>query len=213
MQSYLIGLWFSLRTHASQIWRNPQQLLDHQLDLPTHQRVSFHPKPLVSATSTTNVVPTQPPLLRRPTAHDQPNASAPTSATSTARSTGPNSSPTLPRRVSYAVSQQPSFLPVMESVDQAVKNDLQHLHLPAPMTTDDFTRAVAVATVSALRHQQAHGQASGKLRASMGEPDGGEHGGHDAPSWSRFVSASVLLSCTALYALIAGKKHSFLRLE
>src|SRR5882757_7499091 len=26
-QSYLVGLWFSLRTHASQIWQNPQQLL------------------------------------------------------------------------------------------------------------------------------------------------------------------------------------------
>jgi Ca2+:H+ antiporter len=32
---------------------------------------------------------------------------------------------------------------------------------------------------------------------------GGEHGGHDAPSWSRTTSASVLLFCTALYAVIA----------
>ena len=28
--------------------------------------------------------------------------------------------------------------------------------------------------------------------------------GHDAPSWSRTTSASVLLACTALYAAIAG---------
>ena len=70
------------------------------------------------------------------------------------------------------------------------------------MTTDDFTRAVAVATVSALRHQQTHAHSPARVRTS------GEHeapGGHDAPSWSRTTSASVLLACTFLYALIAGK--------
>lgn len=89
----------------------------------------------------------------------------------------------------------------MESVNHAVKNtDLQNLHLPGPMTTDDFTRAVAVATVSALRHQETQAHAQGKLRAAEAE----SHGGHDAPSWSRTTSASVLLGCTALYAVIAG---------
>lgn len=116
--------------------------------------------------------------------------------------TQPNASPLLNRRVSYA--QQPAFLPVLESVDHAVQNtDLGHLGLPGPMTTDEFTRAVAVATVSALRHQQTHAQ--GKVRISAGETDAsGGHGGHDAPSWSRTFSASVLLTCTALYAVIAG---------
>lgn len=79
------------------------------------------------------------------------------------------------------------------------------------MTTDDFTRAVAVATVSALRHQQsqAHSYSPGRLRGSAAD-DGG-HGGHDAPSWSRSTSASVLLACTALYALIAGMIDSCLK--
>ena len=89
----------------------------------------------------------------------------------------------------------------MESVDHVVKHtDLGNIKMHEPMTTDDFTRAVAVATVSALRHQQTHGQA-GRLRNSA-EQEG--HGGHDAPSWSRTTSASVLLACTALYAVIAG---------
>lgn len=68
------------------------------------------------------------------------------------------------------------------------------------MTTDDFTRAVAVATVSALRHQQAHAHS----KARSGEEGGGGEQGHDGPSWSRTTSASVLLGCTALYAVIAG---------
>ncbi|KAF5338954.1 hypothetical protein D9611_008688 [Ephemerocybe angulata] len=197
--SYLIGLWFSLRTHASQIWQNPQPLM--QAELPTHQRISLHPKPVPSATSaTSHLHPSQPTLLRK-----SGNAEQPHGASTTRSPGGPNMSPTFPRRVSYAVSQQPSFLPVMESVDHAVKNsDLQNLQLPSPMTTDDFTRAVAVATVSALRHQQTHGQAGGKLRSALAEHEGGgEHGGHDAPSWSRTTSASILLACTALYALIA----------
>ena len=113
------------------------------------------------------------------------------------------------RKLSYASQQQQTSLrPVLESVDHAVKNvNLQNLQLPESMTTDDFTRAVAVATVSALRHQQqAHPSHSpGRVR-SAAEPEGagGGHGGHDAPSWSRTTSASVLLACTALYAVIAG---------
>lgn len=70
---------------------------------------------------------------------------------------------------------------------------------PTQFSADDFTRAVAVATVSALRHQQ------GQRRAGAGaEQEEAGHGGHDAPSWSRGLSASVLLGCTALYAIIAG---------
>lgn len=110
----------------------------------------------------------------------------------------PTASPSFQRKVSYA---QPNFLPVLESVDHAVKTtDLRNMQLSQPLTTDDFTRAVAVATVSALRHQQAHGQGAGKTRVAEHEAAGG----HDAPSWSRTTSASVLLACTFLYAIIAG---------
>jgi Ca2+:H+ antiporter len=125
---------------------------------------------------------------------------------------GPPASPTMTRRVSYATAPAPSqtgYTPLIESVDHAVKNaGLQPMQLPESMTTDDFTRAVAVATVSALRHQQTQPHSPVRARASGvtvgGELEGG-HGGHDAPSWSRTTSASVLLACTALYAAIAGK--------
>lgn len=80
------------------------------------------------------------------------------------------------------------------------------MQLPENMMTDDFTRAVAVATVSALRHQQNHAQSALRIRASSltgeAETDAG-HGGHEGPSWSRTTSAAVLLGCTALYAIIA----------
>lgn len=119
----------------------------------------------------------------------------------------PGATPVGARKISYVepLSQSQTFAPILESVDHAIKDtSFQRMHLPDNLTTDDFTRAVAVATVSALRHQQ--GVSPGRMRTSaVTEAEEGGHGGHDAPSWSRTVSASVLLGCTALYALIAGE--------
>lgn len=99
----------------------------------------------------------------------------------------------------------------MESVDHVIHDTgLRPVQLPENMTSDDFTRAVAVATVSALRHQQVYAHPGrprhvGMTDAAEVEETAGGHGGHDAPSWSRATSASVLLACTALYAIIAGE--------
>ncbi|KAJ8474154.1 hypothetical protein ONZ45_g16052 [Pleurotus djamor] len=211
--SYLIGLWFSLRTHATQIWQNPQPLM-HAMDLPTHNRLSIYQKllpghgdarpPLLNHKSSTgtNLGSEVPSRSQTPVPREYAQAS-----TSTVRS--PGHSP-VARRVSYAppppvitTSQQFGLNPVLETVGQTVKDTgLAPTHLPENMTTEDFTRAVAVATVSALRHQQT-AQSPARLRSSMEEGAGDAHGGHDAPSWSRTTSASVLLACTALYAIIA----------
>ncbi|KAF9267571.1 hypothetical protein L218DRAFT_855427 [Marasmius fiardii PR-910] len=204
--SYLVGLWFSLRTHASQIWQNPQHLLN-SAELPLHNRMSIYQKYIPTSVQNAGQR-----LTRKASniagnegqqfAPQTPSATRETSQAGSSRPvSGRSSSPNLPRRVSYApTSQAPGYTPLLESVDHAVKNTgLQSLQLPESMTTDDFTRAVAVATVSALRHQQTHNQG---VRRHLEEADGG-HGGHDAPSWSRFTSASVLLACTALYAVIA----------
>ncbi|QRV77340.1 Sodium/calcium exchanger protein [Ceratobasidium sp. AG-Ba] len=206
--SYLIGLWFSLRTHATSIWQNPQQLMQ-----PTEQMVTSGSLRISGAGKGT-LLPTHQKTLNR-------KASAATLTgilSGSGGNTGPSGSPTNTRRISYAPPpalqfqtgqtlappqqgpqhpQTGTMTPVFESVQQAVKNN-QSLQ-PTNFSTDDFTRAVAVATVSALRHQQ------GQRRAVISEHDGadGGHGGHDAPSWSRGLSASVLLACTALYAIIA----------
>lgn len=101
-------------------------------------------------------------------------------------------------------------------------NDLSHLQLPNNIdsegfTTEEFTRAVAVATVNALKsHENAMAREWKQARALQPLPEGAAqavttaeqsegHGGHEGPSWSRAVSAGVLLGCTILYAAIAGK--------
>ncbi|KAI0826892.1 hypothetical protein BC628DRAFT_1319645 [Trametes gibbosa] len=218
--SYLIGLWFSLRTHASQIWQNPQQLL-HPLELnaphggqsrvsiyhrliPGQSKHSLRHKPSIITTHTESGAPSRsetpvPRVVEHvPEAPPTPSALQPSVPS-------PLAQPSMQRRISYAnppVINTQGFSPIMESVDHAIKDTgIQPLHLPGSMSTDEFTRAVAVATVSALRHQQARSPA--RARALGQEMDDGGHGGHDAPSWSRTTSASVLLACTAMYAVIA----------
>jgi Ca2+:H+ antiporter len=139
----------------------------------------------------------------------------------------PPPSPTLVRKVGSLPS---GYTPLVEHVNQATRAAVDPMVLPPPtltmdapapgggqtrlnMTTDDFTRAVAVAAVSALREGaaadgarlRASGATSGVFDGGHHAAGGGGHGGHDAPSWSRSTSASVLLSCTLLYAIIAGK--------
>ncbi|KAJ7644329.1 hypothetical protein FB45DRAFT_1115394 [Roridomyces roridus] len=199
--SYLIGLWFSLRTHASQIWQNPQQLLN-PLELPVHQQ-GQRPVSLYHRI----VPPTAGPRLQHKASGRSERSQTPVSHPNVQ----PPSSPGIARRVSYAQSGA-NFAPVLESVDAAVKSSGV---APEGMSQDEFTRAVAVATVSALRHQQqaqthpVHGHLQSPARAAArtsgaeAEAAGGGHGGHEGPSWSRTTSASVLLICTALYAGIA----------
>ncbi|KAI0632205.1 hypothetical protein C8Q77DRAFT_1176555 [Trametes polyzona] len=223
--SYLIGLWFSLRTHASQIWQNPQQLL-HPMELnapaggpgqhrvsiyhrliPGQSKNSLHHKPSIITTHTESGAPSRSETPVPRVVEHAPEESEATPTASTLQPSVPPApaQPPMQRRISYAnppVVNTHGFSPIMESVDHAIKDSgIQPLTLPGSMSTDEFTRAVAVATVSALRHQQARSPA--RARASGHEIDEGGHGGHDAPSWSRTTSASVLLACTALYAIIA----------
>jgi Ca2+:H+ antiporter len=84
-----------------------------------------------------------------------------------------------------------------------------NMKLPSHLTTEDFTRAVAAATVSALRHQSSVVSQSGhKARAAnvsaATEEEEHEGGGHESPNWTRGVSTGVLLGCTVLFAMIAG---------
>lgn len=188
----------------------------HPMELPIHNRLSLYQKLLPSSHSTADTQTQRPSSLHRKSSNLPSRAQTPAphdqypSVDSTPRGGDDRSvSPTQNRRVSYARSPpQPTYAPVLETVDRTVKDSLHAP--PETMSTDDFTRAVAVATVSALRHH-AHASSPARLRTSAAE-DASAHGGHDAPSWSRTTSASVLLACTALYAVIAGGADSFLQL-
>lgn len=183
--SYLIGLWFSLKTHASQIWQNapPAHELAMRAAAQTNlaDRRSFYQK----------LVPTQL-LKRRPSAL----GASPLGSPPLTPATG-----VPPHQLGEAAQPIPP------------------MHLPHGLSPDEFQRAIAVVASATLpphlapppllrnqthtrevtaTPQQAHGH--GHEKEESGE---GGQGGHDAPNWSRAKSATVLLACTVLYAIIA----------
>lgn len=113
------------------------------------------------------------------------------------------------------------YTPFLEGVNKDLKSShISPMRLPSTLTTEDFTRAVAVATVSALRHQgsiisragsttnlaaQKRAANVSSATAEGGHEEAEEGGGHEGPSWTRGISAGVLLACTLLYAMIAGE--------
>ncbi|KDQ09896.1 hypothetical protein BOTBODRAFT_36709 [Botryobasidium botryosum FD-172 SS1] len=263
--SYLIGLWFSLRTHASQIWQNPQQLMhpleappamQHRMSiynrmlnpagtLPTHrlnrkastattrttgstaqgqgqgQGYAYGPSvtntPYLGPQTNLNLAPPSPIQTRRQISTSRgANHAAGANANAGANGQGQGQG-----QGQAQGSGSAGLAPLIESVNNAVKSTtagMSSIQLPPSLSTDEFTRAVTVATVSALRHEHQHegrvkGHVSGAMHGGMGGMGGpgaeghddghGGHGGHDAPAWSRFTSASVLLGCTAIYAIIA----------
>ncbi|EGO23613.1 hypothetical protein SERLADRAFT_438928 [Serpula lacrymans var. lacrymans S7.9] len=220
--SYLIGLWFSLRTHASQIWQNPQQLLQ-PLELPGPNRLPGYQRPAPGSSSAaptiyrdtrglrhkpsvvTNAESESPSRCQTPTPRPPESPAHLGVDSRVVFDRRPPSSPSMTRRVSYAPQATGhNYTPLLESVDLAIKNNgLQPMQFSEALTTDEFTRAVAVATVSALRHQQTHAQSPARLRSSAVVTEVESHGAHEGPAWSRTTSAAVLLGCTALYAIIA----------
>ncbi|VDC04610.1 unnamed protein product [Peniophora sp. CBMAI 1063] len=197
--SYIVALWFSLRTHASQIWQNPQQLLHP----PEHGRMSLYHKIVPASTHTASAPHSN--LRHKPSFAGTDVSVGHTHNQSTSTSTAQGQSQGQSQSQSQGPRRMPSFAPhpaLVESVGQAVHD--VGLRPNESMSADDLTRAIAVATVSALRQagNTSAERSAARHDAETAPPEGG-HGGHDAPSWSRTTSASVLLGCTALYAIIA----------
>lgn len=131
-----------------------------------------------------------------------------------------DSSQATQRRNASLVSASRVHTPRMPTqTSQDKLNDISNLQLPTTIAgeafnTEEFTRAVAVATVNALKsHENAIAREwkqarvpptleGAHVQAAVTEE---EHGGHEGPSWSRTVSSCVLLGCTVLYAIIAGE--------
>lgn len=273
--SYAIGLWFSLRTHASQIWQNTQpaapalpagthaQLQHHQQQqqqhhagggdaittaptfhqIPSAQRASIYKK-LIPASMMQQLLPTtinnkgstgrggsstvgetthgslpsssslEPPPLRLPESFSQEDYAKAMAFTASAFQTaiqqhqreqaaaaaaaagqgagGPSSRPGSRVSVGGHGHQRSS------TTATAVPSE-QHTH---PGRGVSMTETEHGGGGGAHHHQGAGAVAHNQVTAHHGGDDGG-HGGHDAPSWSRAVSLTVLLSCTVLYAIIA----------
>ncbi|GAA5842238.1 hypothetical protein JCM3766R1_005078 [Sporobolomyces carnicolor] len=190
--SYAVGIWFSLRTHASQIWQNAAPAIHEQgLGRPAGGVAGPH------------AIDTRRSLYHRvvPSQFFQ---------TSKRRVSGPHTaSGATPAQTPYPAPSTAAAT-ALAGVNSPAKVDFQNLEVPNGFTPEQFrsvVRAVADATPAfvpalpqTLRRAPSHVREVSKPNE---EDDDAGHGGHDAPNWSRGKSVTVLLGCTLLYAVIA----------
>ncbi|KWU46403.1 hypothetical protein RHOSPDRAFT_15333 [Rhodotorula sp. JG-1b] len=183
--SYLIGLWFSLKTHASQIWQNAPPAHEVAMRAAAQanlaDRRSFYQK----------LVPTQL-LKRRPSALGVSPLGSPPMTPATGmppHQLGEAVPPIPPMQLPHGLSHDE-----LQRAIAVVASATLPPHLAPPPLLRNQTHTREVTTTP----QQAHGH--GHEKEDSGE---GGQGGHDAPNWSRAKSATVLLTCTVLYAVIA----------
>ncbi|KAI8352983.1 hypothetical protein B0O80DRAFT_72964 [Mortierella sp. GBAus27b] len=168
--AYLIGIWFSLRTHVQQIWHEPQ-----------HSSIgdsSIYRK-----------------LLPIHIVQQLLHYGSGTQAESTHRPSGNPGDPELGNLA------QPSTDYQATSMNGGLYERRPPYSAP-PTTTQQGSRP------GPELHPAAHGLLSsipmdhGSLKHEH-DDEGEEHAGHDSPNWSKAKSATVLLSCTVLYSIIA----------
>ncbi|KAG0041382.1 hypothetical protein BGZ83_001885 [Gryganskiella cystojenkinii] len=176
--AYLVGIWFSLRTHVKQIWHEPQQpsIRDSSIYrklLPIHivQQLLHYGTDAPTA-----------PAARRANANNSGNSAA----------TGGEA------ELGHATSHHFRSL-------SSTPNDRHPPH-SAPAANSAHANSAGVAPalhpaahglLSSLSMDQ------DSVKHDHDEEEDEEHGGHDSPNWSKAKSATVLLACTVLYSIIA----------
>ncbi|KAG0301569.1 hypothetical protein BGZ98_008216 [Dissophora globulifera] len=181
--AYLIGIWFSLRTHVKQIWHEPQprSVRDSSIYkklLPMHilqQLLHYGTGTAVAGNNTNRHSATQDAEMGR---------FAPADAASGGHSTANYHSTSLQSGLDER--RPPHSAPAVHA----------HTHTAGPGVHPDAQGLFSLAVGhDALKSD--HGD-------DEEEDDEDEaHGGHDSPNWSKGKSATVLLGCTVLYSIIA----------
>lgn len=217
--SYLVGLWFTLRTHAALIWTTPVH----------EEKSAIHP-PAISQ-GTTNAPSTQRTDL----------SASQEFGTATPHGTPKPSSirNMYVKRLMPHVAQAHAFGDNIDSHTKDILKKVKLHHDPATgetsiVNSDLFYAKIAdvaqQATTEALKRGEllrTKRSRTSDLQSSIhrtptpvagtgllpakplhtiehsGDEEDLPHGGHDAPNWSRLKSVIVLLTATVLYAVIA----------
>ncbi|KAM7199756.1 Low affinity vacuolar monovalent cation/H(+) antiporter [Naviculisporaceae sp. PSN 640] len=210
--SYIIGLWFTLRTHAAVIWNTDADEKKHDDGLPPQSaRPSHHPS--IADTSGADIRDSH--LYKRILGQSLRQVSS-------NQASGPNGTLHVvpPKSTEYGTGKLGSSISI-PGLSEAENDNLVHqvAEIAATAATvaarnvQNPRRATAVSSVSASAQQASSGNRHQPIRPAtfpdhedLGEAAGaqsGGHGGHDAPNWSRLKSAIILMGATVLYAVIA----------
>ena len=211
--SYVIGLWFSLRTHAAQIW-----------EMPIHGPESGSIPPAQSSPAVLanwrNNIPDEPFLKRigermssRFLRGEHPSSTPTTNRHGSTESTGNgsarrNTQETIhPPILSQAMTQEDTNLFVRNVAEVAAAAATLAVHnsqTPTPQATPRIPPPQPLSTNIESTPKGPRGRVSHDWDADLAEAEMHGGGGHDAPNWSRTKSSMILLGATILYAIIAG---------
>ncbi|RUS23704.1 hypothetical protein BC938DRAFT_474740, partial [Jimgerdemannia flammicorona] len=218
--AYIIGLWFSLHTHVKQIWQ--QTTRDHHLSvagppgastgdastfrrlLPSHmlsQILPGHQPALTPDTGGEVQHPHQPPSPRRAHSSGSPGDSLGSTLG------GANVASEDPSAVAQHPSQsRPPHGHGGDAVAMAA-------HPPIPVSGGGGGSVHAGSVHAGSVHAgSVHAHTPPVTQPTIPAVERGEEevvdeeaAGHDSPNWSKEKSVVVLLGCTVLYSLIAGR--------
>jgi Ca2+:H+ antiporter len=183
----LIALWFTLRTHVKLIYHQESLPQDNANEL----RASFYKRLLQQL----------PPLLGGGSGgggQNQGQSRAPVSAPAVInrRSTTISTAVVPPSDDEYQQTLSP---PSSHGTVSATIRPTGSQDNPTGHTLNLAIPLDVMQPAQILAEDDAH-----KATVTGGGGHGG-HGGHDAPEWSKLKSSVILLSCTVLFAAIAGK--------
>ncbi|PSR78380.1 Sodium/calcium exchanger protein-domain-containing protein [Coniella lustricola] len=230
--SYVIGLWFTLRTHAAVIWNSEQDEKKHEEVQQLRAMASTNPAAARSAyasladSTATDIRESH--IYKRTLGQTlkqvglQANAAAAAGGSGNGTVTTPHLPPPKNNSISSTV-HIPGFSEAENS--QLVHQIAEIATTAAAAAARDARGSINKGTAPNTPHLgQGHaGGAGGSIGAGATRPPhirtatfpdhedplgahadaAGGHGGHDAPNWSRSKSAVILMGATVLYAIIA----------
>lgn len=230
--SYVIGLWFTLRTHAAVIWNTEVEEKKHE----DHaiQAAARAAMPSVADTTGTDIRDSQMyhrilgQSLKLVGTQAPPEEASRQASVVTAGTGCPANGSTTPHRVPPKGGD--SFRSSVNIPGFTEAQNDQLVQQVAEMAAAAATLAARDARMARLMSAQPHGTATPVAAASAyhqprpattrtvtfpahedvmaSDPAaaahaGAGHGGHDAPNWSRLKSFIILMAATVLYAIIA----------
>ncbi|TVY48144.1 Low affinity vacuolar monovalent cation/H(+) antiporter [Lachnellula occidentalis] len=221
--SYVIGLWFTLRTHAAVIWNNEVDEKRHQdahnqaasqqpLSGPPHGRLQRNASTLQNtneAARGAEIRESQ--LYKRILGQSLKQVGlSPTedaSKDNTTDSQGPNGSsqtPHIPPPKTSSASARSVQIPGLSEAENTslIREVAEMAATAATIAARDATRGTRKSSVAT--HKPPRASVMQELdELIVAETHGAAGGGHDAPNWSRMKSSIVLCGATLLYAMIA----------
>jgi Ca2+:H+ antiporter len=202
LASYIIGLWFSLRTHAAQIWETP-------VPPPEYRDRERHP----SLTNWRRNIPDEP-FLKRIGERISTRflSTEPDHTTALVTEHGPEAQGNGRRLPSASDASRISTLTpedsaafvrnVAEVAAAAATLAVRHSQTPTPQPGN---RPGPGGDVKRLDSTGGNPHVEGRATGDWDhDPDSLAVGAHDAPNWSRTKSSVILFGATILYAIIAG---------